>query len=322
MTLKNLIVKGKYFQIYEKNSDINQIKNAFDFVRKNIIGYLNNLGYATGNHNFLISYANVEFYPMISESVINPKAKSRLSIFKPDPQIKNYHLEQLNIMKDGAPWHVNICIFPGDIYNKNDGLVIEITSEPAIVHKYQQLHYRPSLNQDDIDLIVYENEEFISRIAIANLLSPLEKPKPIGSFVKTQITEKLRAFNFINIANFLEKGRREVEDGKSENGLVTLRSAIELFFVEIIDRKGEKPAPQKDVNKNIDKLQGLGYIDSNTHNILMKIAYNGLYVNLSNVTHDRQSRDYFDSRFYFNMSEVVFDYVLERIIKLNIRTKI
>lgn len=319
MSLKNLIVKGKYSVVFSETPDLDHLRELFDKIKQNIQVYLSESGYQqTSPDSLLHNYANMEFYPIISASTLEPIKKSWFWVRR-KPRT-NLHLDQLNRMKKAAPWHVSVSCYPGQMGDKHL-IVVEITSEPSIIHQYQQLHIAPILNQDDIDLIVYENEEFIARLAKANLLNTLEKPKPLGSFIKTEVALKLRTFDFNEIADLLEKSRKEIEGGKSENGLVDLRSAIELFFVRILERKGEKAAPQKDINKNIDKLHGLRYIDTNTHKILMKLAYNGLYTNLSEITHDRISRDYFDSRFQLNITEQIFDYLLDRVIKLNIRTE-
>ena len=319
MSLKNLIVKGKYFQYTGEPANLEKQKNHFNQIKTAIRDYITSNGYDELFPHTFHNFASMDFNAII----IRPEKKENQSFFsfmhKDAKDIKNYYLEQLKNTKESAVWRLNVCCNPRDLDGRKV-IFVEITSEPAIIYKFQQLNERASLDQDKIDLIIYENQEFISRLAAANLLNTLDPPKPIGSSVKTDVTIKLRAFNFNKIADFLEKGRQEVEDGQSENGLVTLRSALELFFVEILMRKGIEPAPQKNVNKNIDKLLGLGFIDSSTHNNLIKLAYNGLYINLSTVTHDRIPRDYFDSRFYFNLTEEIFDYVLERVIKLNLQT--
>lgn len=287
-------------------------------IRSRVQDYLLAKGYEeVGNDTVFHAFANMEFYIRISSALQEPKKKFFL---KKTKEPYNAHLEQLRITKDAAPWHISICCHPSNI-NKDEVISIDVTSEPAIIQKYQQLHYRPVLNQDDVDLIVYENEEFISRFAEANLLNVLEKPRPLGSFIKTPVIEKLRFFDFSDIADILEDGRKDLERGKSEDGLVDLRSALELFFVKVVERKGGKPAPQKDVKNNIDKLLGLGYIDQHTCQLLLKLAYNGLYVTLSDVTHDRVTRDYFDARFQFSVAEEIFDYVVERSVKMNLRKR-
>jgi hypothetical protein len=317
MSLKNLIVKGRYFVAFSSEPGLDKQRELYHTVRANIQEYLLAKGYEEhGNNTVFRTFANMEFYIRISNALQKPKKRILLRRAK-EPY--NPHLEQLSIMKNAAPWHISVCCHP-DTINKKEIISIDVTSEPAIIHKYQQLNYRPILNQDDIDLIVYENEEFISRFAEANLLNVLEKPHPLGSFIKTPVTEKLRFFDFSDIAVLLEKGRQDLERGKSEDGLVDLRSALELFFVKIVERKGGKPAPQKDVKNNIDKLFGLGYIDQYTRQLLLKLAHTGLYVTLSNVTHDRVTRDYFDARFQFNVAEEIFDYVIERSVKMNIHT--
>jgi hypothetical protein len=319
MSLKNLIVKGKFYQYSIEKLDIEGQKKLYNDIKTRIRHYFLTDYNETSPIPIHYDFANMEFIRKVPRPQEPDEKKSLFPLFPTGKTKKeNPYFKHLGETTDSAIWRLNICCYPLTIREK-DAIVIDVTSEPAIIHKYQQLGQRRLLNQDDIDLIVYENVEFVLRFANANLFNVLEIPKPIGSTFNTDVTIKLRAFNFNKIADLLEKGRQEVENGQSENGLVTLRSAIEFFFVEVLTRKGITPAPQKDVNKNIDKLHSLGFIDSTTHRNLLKLSYNGLYTNLSEVTHDRISRDYFDSRFYFDITEEIFNYVLERVIKFNLR---
>ena len=319
MSVKNLIVKGKFFRwVSEGQTDPKKISQEMDNIKSVFVTYFENAGYYQKSlYSELYNYANFEFE--LNNIFIPPENaasnKGLLKFFKFKKEVT--YFEKLRNLTPGAPTRINLNIIPG-LYKDQSVIFIEVISEPAIIRQYQQLQIRRSLNQDDIDLIIYENEQSIERFRKACLLTTIDQPSPLGSFFKTEITEKLKIFGFEEISKLLDNGREDIEKGNTEDGLVDLRTAIERFFVMIIESKGQKAAPQKDVNKNIDKLQGFGYIDEQSQELLIKLCYNGLYTTLSQVTHDRVSRDLFDSRFQFNIAEQIFDYVLERVIKFKL----
>jgi hypothetical protein len=320
MSLKNLIVKGKFYRwVAEGQAETEKVTKEMANITSVITHYFDTIGYYQRTpFSTIYNYKNFEFELVNLYCPPNDPSPPKRGFFsrkkiKKEPT----YFEKLETLKPGAPSRINVNTNPG-IFKNQTVIFVEIISEPAIIQQYQQCHIRTTLNDDDIDLIIYENEQAIEKFGKACLLKIIEEPTPFGSLYKTQITEKLNVFGFKEISSLLENGREDIEKGHTEDGLVDLRTALERFFMIIVELKGEKPAPQKDVNKNIDKLRGLGYIDEYTHQLLLKLCYNGLYTTVSQVTHDRISRDYFDSRFQYNIAEQSFDYVLERVIKLNL----
>jgi hypothetical protein len=316
MSLKNLIVKGKYYQYTSENPNLEDQIKHLNRIKQLIQHYLISTGFDDATPS-VYNYANMTFYQHIDRTEEIEQKSMFAFLTKERREVKTHYLVQLNNVKNSAIWRVNVCCYPNDFYNKK-AVFVEVTSEPAIIHKYQQLNYRPSLNQDDIDLIIFENTEFISQLAISILLNEFEKPKPLDSFVKTEVTIKLRNSGFEKIANLLEKGRKEIEEGKTENGLVDLRSALELFLVELIEKRNGVTNNQDKIKMNINELKKLGIIDDSIAKLLVAILVQGAYSNLSDTTHTRNSVDLFDARLYFDVIEKVFDYLIEKGVKYNI----
>jgi len=317
MSLKNLIIKGKFFQLSNEGATIDSQVEHFKRMKKIVYQYLYDSGYdQISPQPTTYNYAIMEFYQAIVKS---PESKGKFSsrLFGNKQETRNNYLKQLENIKDSSAWHVTICCYPNVIDGKKT-IIVEITSEPAIIHKYQQLKYQPSLTQDDIDLIIYENQEFISRLATAVFLNPLTEPTPLGTFVKTNISTKLRAFGFEKTANLYDKGRDEIEHGKTENGLVDLRSTLEQFLVEIIQHRNGTPANPDKIKININEIKDLGIIDDEMAKLLVEVLVHGVYSNLSNTTHSRESVDLFDARLYFDLVEKIFDFLLEKGVKYRI----
>lgn len=313
---KNLIVKGKFKRwVAAYPSEPKDVHKESDKIHSYITHYFENNGFFQRSSPSLIyDYANFEFETMtLHPNFAPPPDKDifgRVKKHKTNP-----YFDQLRTLKIGAPTRLSvnttITIDKNGVF-----LIIEIISEPAIIQQFQQLGFRPSLNQDEIDIIIYENEQLIERFGKACHLDTVKKPTPLDAFYKTDISEKLRFFGFTEISKLLEEGREDIEKGRTEDGLVDLRTALDKFFIKVLEMKGKKPA--QEIDKNLDKLRAFGYIDEYTQKLLLKLSYHGLHTTLSNVTHDRIPRDYFDSRFQFNVAEQIFDYVLERVIRLNL----
>jgi hypothetical protein len=313
MSLKNLIVQGEFIYLLgTADNDPDKIAKEVSKLHSAIKNYFQDIGFHDFSpSSFVYNYGNFLFRAMPPGLSVEPIKSGK--IFKKTEE--GPYFKRLSEITDSAPFHITVNTHLGNLENRHT-LIIEVISEPAIIHKFRQLKVRPELNQDIIDLIIYENELFIKNFGKACYLNVQNPPTPLDSFYRTEVSEKLKEYGFAEISNLLEKGREDIEKGRSQDGLVDLRTALDNFFVKVIESKGQKPA--KDIDKNIDKLKGLGYIDEYTHMLLQKLCYNGLHNTLSKVTHDRVPRDLFDSRFQFNVAEQIFDYVLERVIRLNL----
>jgi len=105
------------------------------------------------------------------------------------------------------------------------------------------------------------------------------------------------------------------------DGLTDLRTAIEFFLFDLITKIGDTPRSQDKVAANITKLQQLGYLNGQMEGLLTQTLVNGVWVKLlDDAVHGRKSFSLFDSRFFFNLSEDTFDFLIEKVLRYNIKS--
>lgn len=308
MLAENIVVKGEFFQTVREKDSVEQFKS----IKRRLIDYFSSKGYmhySPDSYSFLYHYAELEFWISI------PHKQKKQSWFpSKKSQIPSYS-DILKKTRNSVPWCVKVYIFPEKRKDYNI-LKVEIITEPAFFYKVDQnIIENCPLNQDDYSFIIYKNKEFIEGVSKANLLSTINPPKVLNEYIQTEVSRKIRNYGFTRVSEILEKGRNEVEFGKSENGLLDLRSALEIFLFKLIEELGEIPHSQDKVKANIDKLSSLGYFDNGAQSLLTKIMYSGIYNFLSDgPNHKRKTMNLFDSRLCFNITEQFFDYCLDKII--------
>jgi len=313
MLAENFVVKGTFFQIKWKDEEWNKFLDRVKFM---LIENLKSKGYFyNGPDSFFYKYLEMNF------DIIIPKNESILQYIPFLKKRFEYHskyFEKLKNTRNDIPWHVKIYLYAGK-FKDTDGLFIEITSEPAIFYKIVQVNSNIFIDNERYRYIVYTSTEFIDGIAKSLACTSIKEPKPLLEYIKTEVSEKLKAYNFDKIADLLDKGRKEIELGKTENGLVDLRASIENFLFDLINGIGEKPHPLHQPENNINLLEKIGYLDGKTKGLMIKVLYNGIYQVLSDTTHKRENVNLFDARLYFNLTEQTFDYLLEKIMRYKIK---
>jgi len=311
MLAENFVVKGTFFQAKLKDEDI---KISFDRLKNMLIENLRSKGYVyDGPISFMYNYLEMNF------TLIIPDEKK--SLFKKRLDSSVIYFKNLKTTRNDVPWIVKIYLYYGK-FRENEGIFIEITSEPAIFYKIVQIKSDIPVDEKEYSFIVYTNKEFVEGIAKSLACVSVKDPKPLMEYIKTEVSEKLKSFNFDKIANLIENGRREIELGRTPYGLDDLRAAIENFLFEIIKRLEENPHPLDKPEKNIELLESIGYLDGKTKGLIIKMLYNGIYIILSDKTiHKREPVNLFDARLYFNLTEQTFDYLLEKILRYKIKVK-
>jgi hypothetical protein len=306
---ENFVVKGTFFRPKSPNEDLEKF---FDSMRTMLIEYFISEGFEyKGPISFVYRHLAISF-----ERWIPPEKKS---FFKIGKQFEKRYFKQLNSARDDFPWKIRVHLYPGK-FKDSDGIFVEIISEPAIFYKIVQMGRKAPTAEKEYSFIVYTNKVFVDGVAKSIGCIAVKEPKPLAEFIKTEVSEKLRTFEFNKIASLIEKGRGEVELGRTEYGLGDLRASIENFFFELVKKLGGTPHPLDKPEKNMELLESMGYLDGKTKGLMISTLYNQIYKILSDKTiHKREPVNLFDARLYFSLTEQIFDYSLEKIMRYKIK---
>ena len=117
----------------------------------------------------------------------------------------------------------------------------------------------------------------------------------------------------------LEKSRSEIELGRG--GLDELRAAIENFLHELVKKQSENPYPLHMPEKNIEKLEAMGYLYGEIKGLIVAILYNQVYKKLAEKVHKRQEVSLFEARLYLALVEEIIDYLFERVCRYKIKVR-
>ena len=201
------------------------------------------------------------------------------------------------------------------------GVMVEVTSLPAMYFQVTQgiSPYFNTLKEEEYSAIIFENSELIESIAKSIHGIIIEHPKPLLEYFKTEVIKKLESLEFKKVAKMLEESKAKIETGKIKEGLDDLRGCIENFLYELIFKIGNKPKPLDKPEKNIELLEKSGYISGEAKGRIKSILYNGIYCFLSDKYHKREETDLFMARLCIGIVENIFDYLLERCIRYNIK---
>jgi hypothetical protein len=175
------------------------------------------------------------------------------------------------------------------------------------------------ISEEEYSFIATENKLFLEKISKALNGYIIDDPKPLKLYIDSKVIEKLRYFGFEKVAEIMRNGKKKIELGDS-SGLDDLRGAIENFLFFLTYKLGIDQYPLHKLEDNISSLKKSGYIDEGTERLIQSVLHKGVYIFISNEkTHQRKDVDLFTSRLCFNLVEVVFDYLIERIIRFNMK---
>lgn len=315
MIADNLIIKGTYFVHLGKEKDsmglIRTLKSIFE---RN----LHNKGYHhVGPSDWM--YNSLE---MIFDMVVpNKKIPLLKKLFLTEDKVEWFkYSSYLNSRRASIPWQIKIYLYPGN-YREKEGVFIEITSLPSIYFKIEQLHFNSDINKEDYSRIIYENKEFVEGIAKSSALRTIFSAKPLSEIMKTNVSQKLSYFGFKKISELLEKGRGNIEKG--ESGTNELIGVIENFLFELVEKQNKKPSGRDKPEKNIEELKKMGFLSEKMRDSIYKSLFNGIYSKLKDEDHKKEKIfDLFDMRLYFDLTESIIDYLLERVQRYKIKMEI
>jgi len=318
MEAENFVVKGKFIVIIPDNIEPRKLlSNLNDIIIENLLskGYRYN-----GPISFMYNYFELEFW--LNQTLEMPLRYKLLKLFDENKYKTECYLKDLGRKREDIPWRIKIYLYQRKFKGKN-GIILEIISEPVIFYQIVQLGRSPNISRNKYSYIIYTNREFVEGIAKSIHAITIENPKPLSQYIKTNISTKLKEFGFLEESKLIEKGRRRIEIGDIENGLLDLRNAMERFFFNIVRKTGYEPAHKYKIKNNIEKLENLGYLSGEIKGFIIRMT-DCLYSILSEQpAHAREpvKKQYnlFDARLFFDMVENLFDYLIEKIIRYNIR---
>ena len=312
--IRTLIVKGKY--CFPGNfSNIKDLKNM-------LVKYMSKKAYEPENYQdlfFLDGFLTINFRLFLQKEGIPLKYKiKRFFNLMSDLQLQSYsYFNRLKNLRNEYPFDIRFS-FRAEKINDGENILIEVISIPVAYYKISQGDKNLYLDNSDFSNITFTNEEFIREVMGAISAKPIEEPKVIVDYVQTEVSKKLIHHDFKKISKLLNEGKTNLELGKDSVG--QLLGVIENFLFDLVSRLTDKPAQLHQPEKNIDKLEGLGYINNEICGTIQSTLFHGIYRKLKDKDHKKEEIEYFDLALYYKITENVIDYLIDRVIKYKIKT--
>lgn len=312
--VENLIFEGKCFIITKmETEDISKLKDI-------IKGFMNKYGYVESDSSifFKDNYLSMEFSwsAYFAPVKIKTKIKKRLGLLSSDAYSWERYSHTLKSMRRDLPIKICFLIARRKI-NKMEGFLITIRTEPVLLYCIRQLGYSSKINDFEYDNIAVTNKHFINQIMIGLWTTIIEEPKSIKKFVKTPLIEKLEQLEINETARLLKRGKENLEKGGNgiTDGLADLRSAIEKFIFELIEKIGEKPLSQQKLKENLRILEDKKNINKEMAKFISKTLNNWLWQYLSDrAVHKREDVNVTDAKFLYSLTEDCMEYMLNKIL--------
>jgi hypothetical protein len=310
--VENLIVEGNFF--YPSKHEA----NALIALKSRINGFMEDKGYLSDsvlpeyNNFFTLSYY---LHFMDRDLTLIEKLKLYLCL-TPKSEIKDRkHVIKLSRTRNDIALRVDFGIYELAKRNNHEGYLIRVNSEPVILYKIRQLGYNHNLDEFTYSDIVHSNKHFVDEIIMGLGGTKLEATKTLTDIIKPPIVDRLNELGFVRIANLLKQGMEKVERGDIEDGLTDLRSALEMFVYDVVEKKNHSPCIQHKLKENLNILQAQGYIDENMTRLVHNVLITWLYPYLSDQSvHKREKINLIDARFLFNLTEEIMEFMLQRVI--------
>lgn len=306
MDPENYVFRGKFFLL---TKELEGCKNF-------IVNFLNDEGFVKISRTMnLYEFFSMTFNripPKLTPS-IGLRIKKTLGFINQEEFNIEKRFVELSRMRDELPFEVDVSFHIGK-YKDMEGTFFELLSKPAIYFKIAQLHFTKNISKEKYSFIKIENTSFITKFAKALHGIVIEEPMALKQYVTSEVIDKLNSYGFENVSKIIKDGKTKIELGDS-SGLDDLRGAIDNFAHDIILKLDKKPFNLDDPERNIALLKSLGYLNNDIERMLLAILHKGVYVFLSNTkTHSRKDIDIFTSRLCFNVTETIFDDLIERVI--------
>lgn len=320
MRVENMIVKGKYFINLEPNREnFHQIKN-------NLIEFMYKKAYEPEDPKaifFQDKFFTITFYSQVDTKKIQPSGINEffrdiqkfLGFYDESKIIHDLSGEHLLSLRNDVPFRVTFYIIPQRT-KELEGFLVSVRSEPALSFKKKRI-IGFELPSDEFlySSILDTNKNFMNEVMLGLGASVLEEPRAIAEIVKTPVVEKLENLDFKSIAELLKSGKLKVERGDTEDGLTDLRSALEMFVYQIVEKIGKQPQQQDKIKQNLQILKDEDLLDERMSRLLKEIVCGWLNAYLSDKpVHHREKAKLLDAKFMFDIAEENMNYLLDKVI--------
>jgi hypothetical protein len=308
---ENLIVEGKCFFPLD---DINKYK----LVKELITEFMTIKNYYPMDNSHIFyqnKFLTISFFNNIDskKTPFLESIKCSLGIKDKQDISREKYFRGLNQTREDLPLQITFYIIPSK-QNERDGFLIHIRSEPIVLFKMRSLNYRPIYDEFEYSNIIETNKQFINEIMFGLPNGKvIEKPKALSEVINTPFIDLLKNKGFEKISTLLKQGSTKLERGDIEDGLTDLRSALEQFIKELVQKIGENP--QDNIPSNLDILKKNGYIDEHLHSLIKNSLYEWIYKHISNTcVHKREKISMNDAKLLFSISEIIMNYLIEKVV--------
>lgn len=314
VNVENLIFEGKCFvQLKQEVEEISKLKDIITqfMVKQN---YYSSDQPIFFKDNFLTMDFTIVPYP--KDVRLGLKIKKSLGLISTEDFSWEKYACSLKTLRKDLPYKINILISRRRLKD-TDGFLIIIRSEPVILYCIRQLGYSSNISDFEYESIAESNKHLINKIMIGLWTTIIEEPKAIKKFVKTPVIEKLERLNFDKTVKLLKSGRKKLERGGDgiTDGLADLRSSLEIFAQELLEKIGEKPLSQQKLRQNLKILEDKKNLNKEISKFMTKTLDSWLWQYLSEKpVHKREDINIIDAKFLFSISEECVDHLLDKIL--------
>lgn len=311
--IKSLIVAGKFF-VPVKEFEIQKVKSAFQdyFLQKGFIPenrnnfifhdrfYSSSYELNIGNKEFNFIDKIMLFFKILDHRSINDKQ----------------YYSKLKKLRPEIPFKITLNIIRGS-FKSRKGVIIKVRCISVNYFQVCQIDENYFQNKETYDKIDFEGSTFINDLVSAFHGQVIDDPKPLSSNYEKELLKKLRFFGFNKIEKLFEAGLKKLDKG--ENSISDLIAVIELFLEKIVLDKNLESKGLHKPEKNLKTLHVKNYLSTTTHESIKQILFNTIYRKLKDLDHNKEEINNFDLKLYYNLIEQIIDFMLEFIVKYNLK---
>lgn len=306
--VENLIVEGKCFYPWDNPQEYNKFNNMIsEFMRQRL--YIS----TTFPTNFIEDrFLSMSFVLNFGRMDIKIPFFTKIAMFLRLENSQKIYETKLGNIREDLPFNI-IVYMNSHTLNNQKGFLLNIRSEPVLLFQMRQLRYRPNLDDFRYSNIIETNKQFINEIMYGTGGVIIEKPKVIAEIIHTPFIEVLKNLGFDKIADLLKQGNLKLERGDIEDGLTDLRGALQLFIEEMVKKINQEPATN--FPSNLDILKKYEYVDAHLYSVIRDTLYEWMYRYISDKpVHKREKININDAKLFFSMSEVLMNYLIEKVV--------
>ena len=314
VNIENLIFEGTCFA--KLKLDVEEISKLKEVITK----FMNKQNYIASDQPifFQDNFLTMEFSILTYEKDVKLKIKIKraLGLLSKDQYKMEKYACKLESTRDDLPFKVYFLISRRKMEGV-EGFLIKIRTEPVKLYCIRQLGHSTKISDIQYENIAVTNKHFIEQIMAGLWVTAIDEPKAIKKFVKTPLIEKLERLEFHKIVELLKRGQTNLEKGGEGiiDGLTDLRSALEKFVYQLVEKTGEKPYSQQKLGQNLKTLEEKKGLSKEMGKYISKTLDNWLYQLLSDKpVHNRENINITDAKFLFLITEDCMEYMLNKVL--------